>query len=398
MSRWPDKYVIGLTGNIATGKSLIRKMLEHLGAFGIDADGLTAQAMSKRAPAYQPVLETFGNWILNEAGEINRQSLGKVVFADPEALAKLEAIVHPIVRGAIHTLVGRATQQVVVIEAIKLFESGLADECDAVWVVDAPEDLQLDRLVMKKGLSAVEASQRMAAQGPQSEKIARADVVIRNTGSFEGPWEQVQKEWAAITGVPAVEEEPEEEVAVEVREEPAAPAPAVAPADISLEALVIERGGPADAQRIADFINEMRRDGQVLSRTDVLMAFGQKAYFLAVSTGTVVGLAGWQVENLITTVDEFYLRSGVPPTRIVAGLIDHIEDASAQLQSEVSFLFVANDLPGDTVQHFIDAGYESANVEDVKVQVWREAATALQPPDTRMLTKRLREDRVLKPI
>lgn len=395
MSRWPDKYVIGLTGNISTGKSLVRKMLEHLGAFGIDADGLTAQAMSKRAPAYQPVLETFGNWILNEAGEINRQSLGKVVFADPEALAKLEAIVHPIVRGAIHTLVGRATQKVVVIEAIKLFESGLADECDAVWVVDAPEDLQLDRLVTKKGLSAVEASQRMAAQGPQSDKIARADVVIRNTGSFEQPWARVQEEWAAITGV---EEEPEEEVAVEVPEEPAAPAVAVAPADISLDDLAIERGGPGDAQKIADFINEMRKDGKVLTSTDVLMAFGQKAYFLATSTGMVVGLAGWQVENLITTVDEFYLRSGVPPTRIVAGLIDHIEDASAQLQSEVSFLFVANDLPGDTVQHFIDAGYEAGNVEDVKVQVWREAASALQPPDTRMLTKRLREDRVLKPI
>ena len=81
MSRWPGKHVIGLTGNIATGKSLVRKMLEHLGAFGIDADGLAAQAMSPGGPAYRPVVDTFGKWIVTDSGKINRESLAHVVFS-----------------------------------------------------------------------------------------------------------------------------------------------------------------------------------------------------------------------------------------------------------------------------------------------------------------------------
>jgi dephospho-CoA kinase len=395
VSRWPDKYIIGLTGNIATGKSLIRKMLEHLGAFSIDADGLTAQAMSKGAPAYQPVVDTFGNWILTESGDINRESLGRVVFSDPGALAKLEAIVHPIVGGALDTLIRRAKQEVVVIEAIKLIESGMADDCSAVWVVDAPEEVQLSRLTQKRGMSELDAKQRIAAQAPQSEKRDRADVVIENTGSFEEPWGQVQKEWAAITGESVPEPAKPEPAAPTA---PKAPTPAAVRSEISLDDLAVERGGPGDAQRIADFINEVGKDGDDLTGSDVMMAFGQKAYFLAVSGETVVGLAGWQVENLITAVDEFYLRDGVPPPRVIAMLIEQIEERSAELQSEVALLFVSEDTPIDTLQIYIDAGYEPSTIEDVRVPIWRQAATDLQPSDTHLLTKRLREDRVLKPI
>ena len=83
-TRWASKYVIGLTGNIATGKSVVRKMLEHLGAFGIDADALSHQAISKGGPGYQAVVELFGKWLLDADGQINRAKLGRIVFADPE--------------------------------------------------------------------------------------------------------------------------------------------------------------------------------------------------------------------------------------------------------------------------------------------------------------------------
>ena len=89
MSKWPGKYIIGLTGNIATGKSVVRRMLEHLGAYTIDADALSHRAISKDAPGYKPVIETFGKWILNPDGQINRSKLGGLVFRDPEALSKL---------------------------------------------------------------------------------------------------------------------------------------------------------------------------------------------------------------------------------------------------------------------------------------------------------------------
>jgi dephospho-CoA kinase len=79
MSAWPGKYVIGLTGNIATGKSVVRKMLEHLGAYGIDADALAHRAIAKDAPGYQPVLDTFGSWILTPEGQIDRTKLGRIV-------------------------------------------------------------------------------------------------------------------------------------------------------------------------------------------------------------------------------------------------------------------------------------------------------------------------------
>src|SRR5689334_1396917 len=107
-NRWPGKYVIGLTGNIATGKSVVRKMLEHLGAFGLDADALAHQAIAKGGPAYASVVKNFGDWLLTEAGEIDRTRLGKLVFTDPEALAKLEAIIHPLVGQALDFLIKRS--------------------------------------------------------------------------------------------------------------------------------------------------------------------------------------------------------------------------------------------------------------------------------------------------
>lgn len=395
MSRWPDKYVIGLTGNIAGGKSLIRKMLEHQGAFGIDADGLTAQAMSPGAPAHQPIIDEFGQWIVGADGKIDREKLGKVVFSDPTALATLEGLVHPFVRQAIDTLIKRATQKVVVVEAIKLLESTFADEYDAIWVVDAPEEVRLQRLMDKRKMGELEARQRIEAQSPQDDKLARANVIIKNDGGFETPWLQVQTEYAKITGAPPP---PVPDAA------PATPQPAVAqpaatePISVSLDSLQLVRGKPGDAEDIATFLNMMRPGDEQVGRMDVMMAFGQKAYHMVKADGVLIGLGGWQVENLITTVDEFYLRQGIPAPQVVAMLIEAIEKASADLQSEVALFFVAKDIGGEVVQVISDAGYDAAEPSEIRVPVWREAAEQLQPKDTQLLTKRLREDRVMKPI
>jgi dephospho-CoA kinase len=108
MSAWPGKFVIGLTGNIATGKSVVRKMLEHLGAYGIDADALGHRAIAKDAPGYQAVIDTFGRWILTPDGQIDRAKLAHVVFSDPDALVRLESIVHPLVRQAVDILIKRS--------------------------------------------------------------------------------------------------------------------------------------------------------------------------------------------------------------------------------------------------------------------------------------------------
>ena len=176
MSAWSGKYVIGLTGNIATGKSVVRKMLEHLGAYGIDADALAHRAIAKGSPGYAKVIELFGRWILDEEGQVDRKKLGRVVFADPDALKQLEAIVHPLVRQAVDLLTKRASHKVIVIEAIKLLESPLRDACDVIWVTDAPREIQMQRLVSKRQTSPQEALQRVESQAAQAEKLAAADV------------------------------------------------------------------------------------------------------------------------------------------------------------------------------------------------------------------------------
>src|SRR3972149_4105703 len=195
MSAWPGKYVIGLTGNIATGKSVVRKMLEPLGAYGIDADTLGHRVIATDAPGYRAVLDTFGKWVLAADGQIDRAKLSRVVFNDPDALRRLEAIVHPLVRQAVDILVRRSKQGVVVIEAIKLLESPLRQACDTIWVAVAPPEAQVARLMQKRGLAEDAARQRMTAQSSQEEKVKVAKVVIRNDASFESTWKQVVAAW-----------------------------------------------------------------------------------------------------------------------------------------------------------------------------------------------------------
>ena len=199
LSSISGKYIIGLTGNIATGKSVVRRMLEHLGAYTIDADALSHRAIAKGAPGYQPVIEKFGKWILEKDGEINRGKLGGVVFRDPAALAELEDIIHPLVRQAITVLIKRASQSTVVIEAIKLLESELRTECDSIWVTYAPEEVQIERLIRKRNLTREEAQHRISLQAAQSEKIAAANFVIRNTGSYDDLWKEVTTAWKQIS-------------------------------------------------------------------------------------------------------------------------------------------------------------------------------------------------------
>jgi dephospho-CoA kinase len=198
MSAWLEKYVIGLTGNIATGKSEVRRMLEKLGAFGIDADRLAHQVIAKGEPAYTKVIQSFGEQILDKDGQINRGKLAQIVFSDPAALACLESIVHPEVRRKVNSLVTHASESVIVIEAIKLIEAGYPELCDEIWVTYAPLQVQLNRLMQQRGLTEAIARQRISAQPAQEDKIAAADVVINNEVSLDDVRQQVENNWQRI--------------------------------------------------------------------------------------------------------------------------------------------------------------------------------------------------------
>nr|MBC7245984.1 dephospho-CoA kinase [Chloroflexota bacterium] len=200
-----DLYVIGLTGNIAVGKSVVAAMLAELGARVIDADALAHEVMQAGTPTWQRVIDEFGADILQSDGEINRKTLGARVFADPVALARLEAIVHPaVIREAERRMQNEASRsepngiKVVVLEAIKLIESGMHHRCDELWVVTCPREQQIQRLMATRGISKAEAELRITAQPPQEDKIALADVVIDNSGDLEQTRMQVHREWERI--------------------------------------------------------------------------------------------------------------------------------------------------------------------------------------------------------
>ncbi|MEP7287174.1 MAG: dephospho-CoA kinase [Chloroflexota bacterium] len=436
MGRWANKYVIGLTGNIGMGKSLVRKMLEHLGAYTIDADGLAHQVMAPGAPAYQPVIETFGKWILDAEKKVDRTKLGAVAFSHPEALTRLEALTHPIVGQGIDTLVSRAKQPIVVIEAIKLIEGVLGSQVDAIWVVDTAAQVQLDRLINKRGMPEYEARKRIDTQNPQRDKLAKASVVITNNGSPEDVWVQVQREWNKILAARGVTQRSEDEVrtvtiskqaqdrAAELPTEPKRPtlpkrpddaptgattaptvsttiepaiavAPESAPAMMKLTSLNIRRGMPKHANEIAQLVNTGM--GKNLTRDSVMMAFGEKSYLLAEADGKTVGLAGFQVENLITRMDEFVVIPEAPIAPVAEALIGAVEESSKELQSEVGFIFLPQDA-AMLAQAFVDQGYEKVTLDSIKVPAWREAAVESQPANTQILTKKLRAERVLKPL
>lgn len=187
---------IGLTGNIATGKSTVLAWLAGRGAAVIDADQLAHQAIAVGGPAYAAVIEAFGSSIVADDGSIDRKRLGAIVFADPTQLARLEGLIHPAVFELAQSILATVTAPVVVIEAIKLLESGrLLRLCDEVWVVTADEATQLRRLMQERGMSEAEARSRMAAQSPQAEKIKRATRVIDNSGGLDELHRQLEALW-----------------------------------------------------------------------------------------------------------------------------------------------------------------------------------------------------------
>lgn len=402
MSRWPNKYVIGLTGNIAVGKSVVRQMLQHLGAYTIDADGLGHQAIAPGAPSYEPVVEMFGRFILDTDGRIDRRKLGAIVFSMPEALDTLERLTHPVVLQAINTLILRAKQRVVVVEAIKLLETDLANAVDTVWVVDASRETQIKRLVDKRGLSPEEALRRVTAQGPQRDKLKRARHIVTNDGNVDDTWRQVQVGWANVQrmiGAPPPKRSTSEEPAMSVKrttstsEQRAVPTP---PAE-TISGLQIRRGMPGNADLIARFIS--RVSNKRVDRMDIMLAFGQKSYLLATDAeGRVVAIVGWQVENLITRADEFYIEPSVQREAVIDALVKAIEEASRELQSEVGFILLPVATPQETIHAFLRTGYETTTLDEIRVPAWREAVHEAVNENPRILTKKLRADRVMRPI
>ena len=165
--------MIGLTGNIATGKSVVRRMLVNHGRFGPGRRcDRPPDALPRRQRLTLRWINAFGEGILEANGEINRSKLGEIVFSNPQKLKTLESLTHPAVTEAIRDRISAAQLPIVVIEAIKLFETPLADLCDSIWISQAAESTQLERLLQVRKMDEAQAHQRIAAQASSGRETS----------------------------------------------------------------------------------------------------------------------------------------------------------------------------------------------------------------------------------
>lgn len=195
---------VGLTGNIAAGKSTVAQVWRRLGGLVVDADELARRAVEPGTAGYGQIVRAWGDAVLDGAGALDRAALRGIVFSDPIARARLEQIVHPAV-AALRDEAYRAAQAegraLVAAEVPLLFESALTEEFDRIVLVDAPEPLRLARLIEERGLGEDEAWAMMEAQMPATLKRARADVVIENTGTREELEEEAARVWHGLTAL-----------------------------------------------------------------------------------------------------------------------------------------------------------------------------------------------------
>ncbi|HEY9355840.1 MAG TPA: dephospho-CoA kinase [Arthrobacter sp.] len=188
---------IGLTGGIASGKSVVASRLAGLGAVLVDADALARDVVEPGTPGLARVVDAFGQGILDAAGRLDRPALGAIVFQDPSRRDVLNGIIHPLVREAAAGIVATAADGDIVVQDIPLLvETGQGSSFHLVLVVDAPDDVRVRRMVEHRGMTPGEAASRMAAQASREERNAAADVVLDNAGTRDQLLARVDSLWA----------------------------------------------------------------------------------------------------------------------------------------------------------------------------------------------------------
>jgi dephospho-CoA kinase len=191
---------VGLTGGVASGKSTVSAILAELGAVVIDSDQLAREVVARGTPGLARVVEAFGPEVLTSQGDLDRPKVGAIVFADESKRRVLEGIIHPLVRERSAELEAAAGPDDLVVHDIPLLaEAGLASGFDAVVVVDAPAEVQVERMVRERGWTREEAESRIAAQAEREARRAIATYVIENTGSLADLRTRVEEVYEKLT-------------------------------------------------------------------------------------------------------------------------------------------------------------------------------------------------------
>ena len=354
-------YVIGLTGNIATGKTTIMGMLRHLGARIIDADQLAHEVMVPNTNAWQRVVSTFGRGILDDKGVIVRAKLAEIVFNDAKALAALETIVHPIVLTRVRQIMDIAEEPVIVVEAIKLIESGLAEQCDTLWVVTCRRQQQMQRLMEQRFLREDQARTRVAAQPPQAEKIFRADVVIDNSGTLEQTWEQVREHWQKVSAIVG----------------DAAPT------------LAMRRATREDVPALSRFLASMDWRGKPPNEESARARVMGRAHWLLFRSNRVIGMASWEAINLVACMEEIGVVAEPGADDLLCRLAAAVEGEAKILQCEAVIVTFPLGVSAQWDHAYEACGYRLMSRAELP-KPWRDVVEEIASTSQQVTVKRLR--------
>ena len=407
--QWPDKTIIGLTGNIATGKSAIMRMAAEKGALTLDADKIVHEILENDPGMQAAIAVAFGPDVRQADGRIDRAALASIVFTDEDALRDLELMLHPAVRQEIGRRIDESEKQTVILEAIKLLEGELVEIIDQVWVTRCPQKVQIERLMVCRGMDAETAALRVDAQGAQEAKVARADVVIETDGTmadtkaqFELAWEQLPESGAQADGqeqmgatdpeeiVPLAETEAEAKEQEAVQEEDAvetgATASAVADAEAAeAEEVVVRRARPSDIPGILLVIHRATGGETKLKRADLLHSFSERSYLIGQVGTEISTVIGWNTDSTTAVcMDRFYFHPLEAAQRTFPPVLAEVEKSAAQLICEVALAFLPDDLPEAAHEILRDAGYEKMEPDDLPEaahEILRDAGYEKMEPD-----------------
>jgi dephospho-CoA kinase len=190
--------LIGLTGGIASGKSTVAKLLASHGAETIDADEVAREVVGIGTEGFASVVKEFGEGVVSESGELDREALGKIVFSDPERRLKLESILHPLIQQRTSQLISESSKPIVVYSVPLLVEADVQYPFELIITVEAGQSNQLERLVRSRGLTNAEAQDRIDAQASRQQRTERADFEIDSSGTLEQLEKQVDALWDTI--------------------------------------------------------------------------------------------------------------------------------------------------------------------------------------------------------
>ncbi len=394
-------YLIGLTGNLGSGKSTIRRLLEELGAQGIDADLIAHEVMRRGSPAWVALRRQFGNGVLNLIGEVSHKKLGAHVFGNPQALELLEQILHPAVSARIKELLRHTNSSVVVIEAIKLIEAGLHTWCDAVWVVRSKPEIQIERVARERHMRKEDAQARLSAQGALDEKLKFASVVIDNSGDLNATRVQVQRAWSAINPKSAKDKtawlnlKPLNAVAPTVS---ASPPTRVEPAPIVVQAEPpeIRRAHRSDLDALAIAFAEREHLLNPLTREETLIRFGAHGYRIAVSVKKVVAFVAWDAENLVAIAREAWAENP-QAAQVIPQLLAMLEDEAKQLRCEVMLVVIDRLTQPFVIEQMRGNSYQLRDLKELH-PVWRQVAMDRVRSEDQIWVRLLRGELVSQPF